>query len=145
MSRYTRKCRLIEACKKDVTFPKQICTKFGNSQTCFIQISCTELHENWTMTVTSLIFRKFTHLTDSCRHLVCHIESKYDEKYIKYFNTHPTRCNVTQFILSGNSSTCFGWYHHPSSGPKQLYIRWRTPSKAHSNQFQLFHDSGRLQ
>ena len=27
----------------------------------------------------------------------------------------PTRCNVTQFILSGNCSICFGWYHHPSS------------------------------
>jgi hypothetical protein len=24
--------------------------------------------------------------------------------------------NVTQFILSGNCSTCFGWYHHPSLG-----------------------------
>ena len=24
--------------------------------------------------------------------------------------------NVTQFILSGNCFTCFGWYHHPSSG-----------------------------
>jgi hypothetical protein len=23
---------------------------------------------------------------------------------------------VTQFILSGNCSTHFGWYHHPSSG-----------------------------
>jgi len=23
---------------------------------------------------------------------------------------------VTQFILSGNHSTCFGWYHHQSSG-----------------------------
>jgi hypothetical protein len=23
--------------------------------------------------------------------------------------------NVTQFILSGNCSTCFGWYHNPSS------------------------------
>ena len=34
-----------------------------------------------------------------------------------YSNTFPTRCNVTQFIfLSGNCSTCFGWYHHPSSG-----------------------------
>jgi len=29
---------------------------------------------------------------------------------------YPTRCNVTQFILSGNCSTRFGWYHHPSSG-----------------------------
>jgi len=27
---------------------------------------------------------------------------------------NPTRYNVTQFILSGNCSTCFGWYHHPS-------------------------------
>jgi len=33
-----------------------------------------------------------------------------------YSNIYPTRCNVTQFILSGNCSTCFGWYHHPSSG-----------------------------
>jgi len=34
----------------------------------------------------------------------------------KYSNIYPTRCNVTQFILSGNCATCFGWYHHPSSG-----------------------------
>jgi hypothetical protein len=33
-----------------------------------------------------------------------------------YSNIYPTRCNVTQFILSGNCSTCFGWYFHPSSG-----------------------------
>jgi hypothetical protein len=33
-----------------------------------------------------------------------------------YSNVCPIRCNVTQFILSGNCSTCFGWYHHPSSG-----------------------------
>jgi hypothetical protein len=26
------------------------------------------------------------------------------------------RCNVTQFILTGNCSTCFGWHIHPSSG-----------------------------
>jgi hypothetical protein len=31
-------------------------------------------------------------------------------------NTYSTRCNVTQFILSGNCFTCFGWYLHPSSG-----------------------------
>ena len=36
--------------------------------------------------------------------------------YKGYSNIYPTRCNVTQFILSGNCSTCFGWYHHPSSG-----------------------------
>ena len=33
-------------------------------------------------------------------------------------NIYPTRCNVTQFILSGNCSTFFGWYNHPSSGPQ---------------------------
>ena len=31
-------------------------------------------------------------------------------------NLYTTRCNVTRFILSGNCSTCFGWYLHPSSG-----------------------------
>ena len=36
--------------------------------------------------------------------------------YLWYSNIYPTRCNVTQFILSGNCSTCFGLYHHPSSG-----------------------------
>jgi hypothetical protein len=35
---------------------------------------------------------------------------------IFYSNINPTRCNVTQFILSGNCSTRFGWYNHPSSG-----------------------------
>jgi len=35
---------------------------------------------------------------------------------IFYSNTYPTRCSVTQFILSGNCSTCFWWYHHPSPG-----------------------------
>jgi hypothetical protein len=32
-----------------------------------------------------------------------------------YSNIYPTRRNGTQFILSGNCSTCFGCYHHPSS------------------------------
>jgi len=35
---------------------------------------------------------------------------------VRIFYIRLTRCNVTQFILSGNCSTCFGWYHHPSSG-----------------------------
>jgi hypothetical protein len=33
-----------------------------------------------------------------------------------YSNIYPTRCKFTQYILSGNCSTCFGWYLHPSSG-----------------------------
>ena len=40
----------------------------------------------------------------------------YIDMYISYYNICPTRCNFAQFILSGNCSTCFGWYHHPSSG-----------------------------
>ena len=35
---------------------------------------------------------------------------------ISCYNIYPTRCNVTQFILSWNCSKCFGWYLHPSSG-----------------------------
>jgi hypothetical protein len=34
----------------------------------------------------------------------------------EFSNIYSTRCNVTQVNLSGNCSTCFGWYHHPSSG-----------------------------
>jgi len=33
-----------------------------------------------------------------------------------YVSMSPTRCNYTQFVLSVNCSTCFGWYIHPSSG-----------------------------
>jgi len=33
-----------------------------------------------------------------------------------YSNIYPTICNVTHFILSGNCSTCFACYYHPSSG-----------------------------
>jgi len=36
----------------------------------------------------------------------------------EYSNIYPTRCYVTQFILSANCSTCFEWYLHPSSGAK---------------------------
>jgi hypothetical protein len=37
-------------------------------------------------------------------------------KQALYSNLYPTRFNVTQFILFGNCSTCFGWYLHPLSG-----------------------------
>ena len=65
--------------------------------------------------------------TWSCLRTVCKSESKWLDMLFE-FNIHgsvrrkeysiiyPTRCNVTQFILSGNCSTCFGWYHHPSLG-----------------------------
>jgi len=32
-----------------------------------------------------------------------------EERAEGFFLTYPTRCNVTQFILSGKCSTCFGW------------------------------------
>ena len=44
---------------------------------------------------------------------------------VNYSNIYPTRCNVTQFILSGNCSTSFGQYHHPSSGAQTtVYSTW---------------------
>jgi len=45
---------------------------------------------------------------------------------LHYSNINPTRCNVTHFILSGNCSTCFGWYRHPSSGAQNncIYSIW---------------------
>jgi hypothetical protein len=72
-------------------------------------------------------------------------------------------------FISGNCSTCFGWYFHPSSGehttvsqhlvfvtplllsaaiveelePVWVCCGWRTPPTACSNLFQLFHDSVR--
>ena len=77
-----------------------------------------------------------------------------------YSNIYPTRCNVTQFILSGNCSTCFGWCTTHHQERKQLYLQhlvfvtplllsaaileelepvwvccgWRTPPTAHSSQ-----------
>ena len=42
---------------------------------------------------------------------------------LEYSNIYPTRCNFTQFILSGNCSTCFRWCLHPSSGVLQLYLQ----------------------
>jgi hypothetical protein len=45
--------------------------------------------------------------------IICGFEGQYGEVYS---NTYPTRCNATLFILSGNRSTYFGRYHHPSLG-----------------------------
>ena len=48
-------------------------------------------------------------------HLHSQAENKVANKWI-CSNIYPTGCNVTQFILSRNRSTCSGWYLHPSSG-----------------------------
>ena len=50
-----------------------------------------------------------------CSRETCKLFTK-SESVREYSNIYPTRCNFTQFILSGNCSTCFGWYFHPSSG-----------------------------
>jgi hypothetical protein len=42
---------------------------------------------------------------------------------ILYSNIYPTRCSITQLILSWNCFTCFGWYHHPSSGANETIYR----------------------
>jgi hypothetical protein len=68
---------------------------------------------------------------------------------------NPTRCKVTQFILFVNCTTCFGWYLHPSSGAHTILstasgichtvtatCRYRGRVGT-SEQFELFHDSGR--
>jgi hypothetical protein len=75
-------------------------------------------------------YRKFLHFREPEEDPnICPTEATQDIKTTeKYSNIYPTGCNVTQFILSGNCSQCFVW---------------RTPPTAHSNQFQLFHDSGR--
>ena len=68
-------------------------------------------------------------------------------------NNCPTRCDYVQFYyISANSSTCFGWYLHPSSGAHvncnyyiwhwsnricYLPLSWRS-----RNGFRHIHDSG---
>jgi len=39
---------------------------------------------------------------------------------IFYSNIYLTIRNITQFILSVDCSTCFEWYHHPSSGGQTI-------------------------
>ena len=47
------------------------------------------------------------------------------KKELKYYpNIYPTKCNVTQFILSGNCSTCFGLYLHNHQEGMQLYLQY---------------------
>jgi hypothetical protein len=90
---------------------------------------------------------------------------------IGWANSIPTyiQQDVTlhSLFISGNCSTCFGSYFHPSSGTHTtvstasgichtvtaicryqletvwVCCGWRTSPTAQSNRFQLFHDSGR--
>ena len=62
----------------------------------------------------ALLFVSSVHGTTT--HKSCYFHLSGHELWQHYSNINPTRCDVTQFILSGNCSTCFGWYHHPSPG-----------------------------
>jgi hypothetical protein len=56
-------------------------------------------------------------LASICTEVIsCAIPPPHLKEFKAHSNICPTKCNVTQFILSGNCSTCFGWYLHPSSG-----------------------------
>ena len=60
----------------------------------------------------------------NCIYSICYLSHRYCYlRYVlqkksssDYSSIYPKTCNFTQFILSGNFSTCFGWYLHPSSG-----------------------------
>jgi hypothetical protein len=77
----------------------------------------------------------------------------YKDGFCIFKYIYPTRCNVTQFILSGNCFTCFGCYFHPSSGVHTTIstasgICHTITATCHyrggvGTAFQLIHDSGR--
>jgi len=64
----------------------------------------------------NIVFKKIKYLRTFLKNsiLLCIFET--NNKPTTYSNIYPTKYNVTQFVLSGNCSTCFGWYLHPSSG-----------------------------
>ena len=72
-----------------------------------LMMSDVPLEKCWAFNV--LWNNKFRYQVASCWLLLL-------RRVITYSNIYPTRCNVTQFILSGNCSTRFGWYLHPLSG-----------------------------
>ena len=119
---------------------------------------------SYPITTCNYTFYECSELHNYCRVFNVHgsVHCKNILIYI-YIYIYPTRCNVTQFILSRNCSTCFECYHHPSSGGHATVptasichtvtatCRYRGRDgtglsvlcTAHSNQFQLFHDNGR--
>jgi hypothetical protein len=89
-------------------------------------------------------------------------------KYIPTYVYIQQDATLHSLFTSGNCSTRFGWYFHPSSGAHTtvstasgichtvtaicryrgrvgtgLSVLWVAYATAHSNRFQLFHDSGR--
>ena len=54
-------------------------------------------------------------LSDTFRYILIYIYI-YIYMYIYIYIYIQQDATLHSFILSGNCSTCFGWYHHPSSG-----------------------------
>jgi len=69
---------------------------------------------SWTTCVWCLISGFRRELDENCA-LLGHYTANSGDFLPVYSNIYPTRCNVTQFIMSGNCSTCFGWYPNLSS------------------------------
>ena len=95
----------------------EVCRRAFHSQ-CRITPPIINMSFPFRFSVTSVHYRIYLHIHN---HFLRNLYKQMSQinKYgilIFYSNIYPTRRNVTQFILSGNCSTCFGWYLHPSSG-----------------------------
>jgi len=72
----------------------------------------------WLNIVTAIMNRWYLHTWGN--YLICWAVISFSRRNkSNYSGAYPTRCNFTQFILSGHCSTCFGWYLHPSSGAQK--------------------------
>jgi hypothetical protein len=60
-------------------------------------------------------FAKCVYCAVGTEYILFHVGVVTKVRTTAHSNIYPTRCKVTQFILPGNFSTCFGWYH-PSPG-----------------------------
>jgi hypothetical protein len=81
-----------------------------------ISLVCVVYHNAWCKKRKILRFFYYPKMSTYSTDRVTETHSPYLKVSPLYSNIHTTRCKFTQFILSGNCSTCFGWYHHPSSG-----------------------------
>jgi hypothetical protein len=88
----------------------------SNRQRRYITLSVNKIYSN--------VFDYNRHIILSVDLRVCHsvtcisfnVHGSVHRKNILIYHVYITRYNVTQSILSVDCSTCFGWYHRPSSG-----------------------------
>jgi hypothetical protein len=86
------------------------------SSYCILGESCCVLLAGRPLTAVKCLLKKVLMLMSLTPDILFVYFILWVDNYVAYSHIYPTRCNITQFILSGNCSTCFGWYHHPSSG-----------------------------